>query len=214
MSDVHTTQLIQDLAKGLRPTLRRTPRLLLAMAGGAAVSLVVLWLWHGFREDLGLAVYSGALWMKWIFALATAVAAFGLCARVARPESGPGWWLAAVLVPLVFAAGMACIELWGTQAAQPIAVEREHSALECLWFIFALSVPLLLAVLWAFRRFAPTRFRLAGFSGGLLAGSVSAAVYSLHCVETSAAFIAVWYGLGMFLPSALGLLLGPRLLRW
>jgi hypothetical protein len=214
MSDTRTTRLIEELATGLRPTLGRTPRLLLAIAGGAATSLAVLWLWHGFRADLGLAMYSGALWMKWIFALATAVAAFGMCARVARPESGPGWWLVAVMLPLAFAAGMAGIEWWNARAPGPVAVERVHSALECLWFIFALSIPLLLAVLWAFRRFAPTRLRLAGFSGGLLAGSVAAAVYSLHCVETSAVFIAIWYGLGMFLPSVLGLVLGPRMLRW
>lgn len=209
-----TTELIDHLATGLRPSMPRTRRLLLAIAGGAAVALAVLWIWHGFRADLGQAVLTGSFWMKWAFALAMAVIAFGLCARVARPESGPGWWLAAVMVPPLFAAGMACIEMFGAEPAVRPLLVRGHSALECLWFIAALSVPLLLGVLWAFRRFAPTRFRLAGFSGGLLAGSVAAAVYSLHCDETSTVFIATWYGIGMLLPALLGVLLGPRMLRW
>lgn len=209
-----TTELIDRLAMGLGTSLPRTWRLLLSIGGGAAVALVVLWVWYGFRQDLGQAVLTGSFWMKWAFALAMAGIAFGLCARVARPESGPGWWLAAVLVPPLFAAGMACIEMFGSPPVQRPLLVRGHSALECLWLIAALSVPLLLGVLWAFRRFAPTRFRLAGFSGGLLAGSVAAGVYSLHCDETSTVFIATWYGLGMLVPALLGLLLGPRMLRW
>jgi len=209
-----TTELIDNLAAELRPTLPLTRRLLIASAAGAVVALAVLWIWHGFREDLTQAALTGPFWMKWAFALAMAVVAFGMCTRVARPESGPGWWLAAVMVPPLFAAGMACIEMFGASPVQRPLLVRGHSALECLSFIAALSVPLLLAVLWAFRRFAPTRFRLAGFSGGLLAGSVAAAVYSLHCIETSTVFIATWYGLGMLLPAVLGLLLGPRMLRW
>lgn len=209
-----TTELIDNLVTDLRPALTRERRLMIAIAAGAVVALAVLWIWHGFREDLAQAVRTGPFWMKWIFALAMAVVAFGLCTRVARPESGPGWWLAAVMVPPLFAAGMAAIEMLGASPGQRPLLVRGHSALECLWLIAALSVPLLLAVLWAFRRFAPTRFRLAGFSGGLLAGSVAAAVYSLHCDETSTVFIATWYGLGMLLPAVLGLLLGPRMLRW
>lgn len=89
-----------------------------------------------------------------------------------------------------------------------------HSVLRCLLCIVVLAVPLLLGVLWAYRRFAPTRLRLAGFSGGLLAGAGAAVVYSLHCPENSPLFIATWYGIGMSLPAVLGLLLGPRMLRW
>lgn len=209
-----TAELIDYLAAGLRPAQSRVTRLVLAILAGALVALGVLWVVNGFRVDLAQAMQTGAFWMKWTFALTMAAAAFGLCARVARPESGPGWWLAAVMVPPLFAAGMASIEVLGVSPAERAMLVRGHSALECLWLIAALSVPLLLAVLWAFRRFAPTRFRLAGFSGGLLAGAVAAAVYSLHCDETSTAFVATWYGLGMLLPALLGLLLGPRMLRW
>jgi hypothetical protein len=68
--------------------------------------------------------------------------------------------------------------------------------------------------MWAMRELAPTRLRLAGAGTGLLAGSLGALVYSLHCPESAAPFIAFWYLLGMLIPTALGALLGPRLLRW
>jgi hypothetical protein len=48
----------------------------------------------------------------------------------------------------------------------------------------------------------------------LLAGATGALVYTLHCPELAAPFLAVWYLLGMLVPAAVGLLLGSRLLRW
>lgn len=209
-----TAELIDNLATGMRPALPRVPRLLLAMAVGGGVALALLWSTFGFREDLGQAVLSASFWMKSTFALATAVVAFGLCARVARPESGPGLWLAALVLPPLFAAGMAGIEMVSATPADRSMLLLGHSVAKCLVCIAVLAVPLLFAVLWAFRRFAPTRLRLAGFSGGLLAGAIAAAVYSMHCEETSLLFVATWYGFGMTLPAVLGLLLGPRMLRW
>jgi hypothetical protein len=61
---------------------------------------------------------------------------------------------------------------------------------------------------------APTRLRLAGAAGGLAAGAAGALVYTLHCPELAAPFLASWYVLGMLIPTAAGALLGPRLLRW
>jgi len=47
-----------------------------------------------------------------------------------------------------------------------------------------------------------------------LFGAVGALVYSVHCPEQAAPFIGFWYLLGMLIPTAVGALLGPRLLRW
>jgi len=80
--------------------------------------------------------------------------------------------------------------------------------------IALLSIPTFACVFWAIRGLAPTRLRLAGAAGGLLAGSIATLVYSLHCPEMSVAFWAVWYVLGMLIPTAVGAVLGPRLLRW
>jgi hypothetical protein len=55
---------------------------------------------------------------------------------------------------------------------------------------------------------------MAGFAAGLLAGSVGAIGYSLSCPEASAAFVAVWYSLGIGLTGVAGAILGSRVLRW
>lgn len=89
-----------------------------------------------------------------------------------------------------------------------------HSASACPWIIGALSIPVFATTLIAFRRSAPTRLSLAGFTAGLLSGTVAAFVYALCCHETEPAFVVTWYTLGMLLPALVGAIVGPRLLRW
>ena len=61
---------------------------------------------------------------------------------------------------------------------------------------------------------APTRLRLAGAAAGFAAGAIGALVYTLHCPELDAPFLAVWYVSGMLIPTVVGAFVGPRLLRW
>jgi hypothetical protein len=84
----------------------------------------------------------------------------------------------------------------------------------CSASIAALSVPLLAALLWMLRGMAPTRPALVGASAGLMAGAMASLVYSLHCIETAYAFVAVWYVAGIAVMTGVGALLGSRLLRW
>ena len=70
------------------------------------------------------------------------------------------------------------------------------------------------ATLWAMKGLAPTRLSLAGGAAGLLAGTIGALVYALHCPEMEAPFIGVWYVAGMLIPTAAGASLGPIVLRW
>ena len=79
---------------------------------------------------------------------------------------------------------------------------------------YALVVPwLLLTALaaWVLLRARPA---LAGACGGLLSAALGALVYALHCPEMQAPFLAVWYVLGMLIPTAAGALIGAKLLRW
>jgi hypothetical protein len=84
----------------------------------------------------------------------------------------------------------------------------------CLYYVPTLSVPVLVATLWAMRGLAPTRLSLAGAAAGLLAGAIGALIYALHCPEMEAPFIGVWYVAGMLIPTVAGALLGPIVLRW
>jgi hypothetical protein len=84
----------------------------------------------------------------------------------------------------------------------------------CPWMLMMLSLPALIAILWAMRSLAPTRLKQAGFAGGLVAGAVGAIGYSLVCPEASVAFVAVWYTLGIALTAWVGQWLGPKVLSW
>ena len=84
---------------------------------------------------------------------------------------------------------------------------------ECPQAIAVVSIPALIAALWAVRGLAPTHLALAGAAAGLFAGAAGALASALHCPELEAAFLAAWYVLGMLIPTAVGSVLGPRLLR-
>jgi len=47
----------------------------------------------------------------------------------------------------------------------------------------------------------------------LLSGAQAVLVYTLYCVEMTVPFWGVWYVLGMLVPTGLGGLLGPKVLR-
>lgn len=214
MKKTETIELIDRLSSNLQPARRRGSLLGIAMLIGAAIAFGMLLFMLGLRSDLFQGLAQSALWMKWGLALTTAAMAFALCLQLARPEGRPGWWPIALVVPIVALAGFACIQVSRLPLADRRAMWLGDSALQCSWCIPVLAMPLLVATLVAFRRFAPTRPRLAGFSAGMLAGAVSAAIYALHCGESAPAFVAAWYSLGMLIPALVGWIVGPRVLRW
>ena len=72
----------------------------------------------------------------------------------------------------------------------------------------------LMKAAYTFRRLAPTNLRAAGAVAGLAAGAFGATLYGLHCPEVSASFVVTWYSLGIAIPTAIGAIFGPQLLRW
>jgi hypothetical protein len=140
--------------------------------------------------------------------------AFSLCARLARPEGAPGALPFLLGVPFLVLGAIALVELAGVPADEWRDLWLGRTALVCLRTIAALAIPIFIAALWALRRLAPTRQRMAGFSAGCLAGAAAAALYAIHCRETAAAFVLSWYTAGILLPGLVGMLIGPRLLRW
>jgi len=211
-----TEDLIARLSRDLRPTPpgAAARRLLLAVAVGALVALTALMALLGPRADIAQAIGSSAFWMKAAYSGALALAALAALSRVARPGAtgGPAWAGVFAVPLIVFALGG--MELMSAPADARRALVMGHSWTVCPWRILGFSAPVFVAVIWAFRRLAPTRLRLAGFAAGLASGAVGATVYGVACSETAAAFLAVWYTLGMMIAGAVGALLGPRLLRW
>jgi hypothetical protein len=213
---MQTTDLIDQLAGKLQPTAPREAlrRLAGGLAVGALVAFAAVLVYLGLRADLGAALLTFSFWMKWGFALATMAVALVMCVRLSRPEGRPGELPFALAIPLLMLGAVAVIQLARVPEAERLSLWLGYSALRCPWIIAALSIPLVLGVLWAMRGLAPTRLRWAGFSAGCLAGAAAAVVYAMHCNETAAPFVATWYSVGILLPALFGLLIGPRVLRW
>jgi hypothetical protein len=212
-----TKDMITMLAASVPPVDRHLAAKRFAAAllmGGASAVMLTLWC-LGLRPDLEAMLSAPLFWVKMVFPLVLAIGALIAATRLSRPGvpvSGPAW--AALVSPVLLLWGSALAVLWLAPAPERLGLVLGLSWKECPFNIAFLSVPGFLAVMWAMQGMAPTRPRLAGAIGGLLAGSVATVAYCLHCPEMAVPFWAVWYLLGMLLPALAGALLGPRLLRW
>lgn len=212
VDDLHA-RLVADLTP--TPPFYVVRRLLAGAGAGAAVSLVLVAVLMGYRPDMASAALTPMFWWKLIYVLALAVVAFWSADRFARPGGEDGWrrglW---AIVPLGLAIALAAWQLVGAPAPDRMALIMGGSAKVCPWCIVAFSVPPMMGLVWAVRGLAPTRLVQAGAMIGLAGGGLGAAAYALHCTESGAPFLALWYTLGVVGAAVLGGLLGPLLLHW
>ena len=178
---------------------------------GAALLMVTL---IGPHPDLAAVVLLPMFWVKLAFAACLVAASLLTALRLSRPGLRLAWVPGALAAPVLAIWLLAAVVLTRADAAQRTALFFGDTWNTCPFLIAMLSAPVFVAVVWAMKGLGPTRLRLAGAAAGLLAGAVGALVYSLHCPELEAPFIGFWYLLGMLIPTTVGALLGPRLLRW
>lgn len=211
-----TDELISLLASSATPVPANAASRHLAMALGAGfpVAALLMALIYGMRTDLAQAASEWVFLMKLAFAGSLALAGFVATERLARPgmRLGGMWW--AFLVPVLLLWLVAATVLFSAAPAQRADLIFGDTWKTCPFNIALISLPLFAAELWAMKGLAPTRPALAGASAGCLAGALGTLVYALHCPETGAPFVAVWYVLGIAIPTLAGLVLGPRVLRW
>ncbi|MCQ4298041.1 DUF1109 domain-containing protein [Pseudomonas stutzeri] len=213
---MRTDDLISLLASDVAPVDRHVvaKRFAAALLCGLIGALLLIVIIYGVRSDLTLIATTPLFWAKLALPAALLLGALQLTTRMARPGTrvGRSWALLAAPVVIVWIAALVILLTAPAEARVPLLLGNTWR--ECLANIALLSIPALVAAFWALRGLAPTRPRLAGGAAGLLAGSIAALAYSLHCPEMAVPFWALWYLLGMLLPGVLGALLGPRLLRW
>jgi len=213
---MRTDDLVTMLATGagaVQPN-QALRRYAVAVGAGALVALLLMAILLGPRPDLAAAVLRPIFWVKVAFAGSLAAANWLAVLRLSRPGLRLAWVPGMLTVPVIAIWLLAAVALMQADAAQRAGLFFGKTSDSCPLLIAMLSVPAFVAVVWAMRGLAPTRLRLAGAAAGLLSGAVGTLVYSLHCPELEAPFIGFWYLLGMLIPTAVGALLGPRLLRW
>lgn len=211
-----TDELIDMLARQAAPVDRSVMRLrfygavVLGLAGTGVLALLLL----GRRADLATAIQLPLYWAKVLFAASMAAGALLVTRRLATPGRVVGMGWAGVLVPLLLVISAAITALALAPQALRGELIRGETWLVCPFLIALLSAPALVSVLRAIRGMAPTRLRLAGAAGGLLAGALATMAYCVHCPEMAVPFWAVWYTAGMLIPAGVGAIVGPRALRW
>lgn len=209
-----TDDLIDALAAGLQPA--RSARLnpwLLTAAAAASVTAVALLL--GVHHSLTEVLSSPTLVLKGLYTAALAGAALWLALRAGRPGADTRTPLITLLGVVGVAILWGAIEVAGAPADQRMAVWLGQTWTICGPNILMVSAASALPVFLAARSLAPTRPALAGMALGVAAGAMAATAYGvLHCPESTAAFVATWYTLGITATGVIGAVAGRFALRW
>ena len=204
------------LATGVAPVPQHAAsrRVGLALLGGLPISLAIVFFGYGLRRDLLAVMDLSMFWVKLLFPLCIAISACVIVQRLARPGAKVrrAWW--GLVAPLLVVSALAVVVWFNTPAQDRLPSLLGQSWRTCALSIGLVALPVLVAVLLALKSLAPTRPLLAGAAAGALAGGLGAAAYALYCVEMTAPFVAVWYGMGVLLPTLAGALLGRRWLNW
>ena len=185
-----------------------------AIAIGAALVIAAVFVVLGIRPDLMKTGALAFLFLKLVFTLTVLVPASVFLIRLARPGGERKARVALLVLPFVGIIVLAAVSLAFTPSSHWATVALGDQWIECLLYIPITAIVPFAVIVWAVRQTAPTDLTRAGALAGLVAGTVSAIGYALHCTDDSLPFIALWYGGTIALCTFAGAKLGPRLLRW
>ena len=212
---METEQLIRTLTAD-NPYRKRPVGYVLALALLAAgpVSLVMFMMALGVRPDVMTAMHNPFFDLKFVITLALAISAIVVSLHLSRPEASlKGWgWL--LLVPAgIIAAGIAGEMMMPQRLPMMTRLVGSNSRV-CMTSIPLLSLPLLAGALVGLRHGAPARPALAGAMAGLISAGLAATVYASHCTDDSPLFVATWYTIAVAAVTAVGALIGAKVLRF
>jgi hypothetical protein len=187
----------------------------LAVSAGLVMAALLFFVLLKVRSDFFYAILHEPRFMfKFVFTIGLGLPALLLVRRLSRPDGDAGGLVLALMIPVML--------LIAAVVAEMNALPADHwsvSALgsmpgACMKYIPMLSFAPLLAILWALRNGAPANPVGVGAAAGLLAAAIGATFYATFCVDDSPMFLAIWYVGGMAIVTALGAIIGARLLRW
>lgn len=211
-----TNDLISMLSMNIEPVNHRLVMwtITVAILVGTATTLGAMFLVLGVRGDLLERSGATYLLLKLFFTTGTLILTSIALTKLARPGGEQRTPIVFVALPFLVIMLLAAISLAAAPSSYWEKMITGKQWLECLLSIPIIALLPFAAIVWAVRQTAPTDLARMGALAGLVAGSISAAAYSLHCVDDSLPFVALWYSGTIALCSLAGALLGPRLLRW
>ena len=213
---MRTENLISLLASNLEPvgSGRTMRRYVLGIAVGAMAALILAGGVLHLNPVLPREVSECAFWVRELFCASLGALSAVCVARLGRPGARLGFLPKGIAVVLLVMWILAAMSLVSAASQSRLHLLLGSTFAVCPFLIALLSAPLFFSFVWILKDLAPTRLRWAGAGAGFASGSIGALVYTLHCPELAAPFIATWYLLGILIPAAIGARLGPRLLRW
>jgi hypothetical protein len=210
-----TDQLIKTLAADNSHRARPVGfALMLALLAAAPVSLLIFFAELGVRPDIMTAMRNPFFDLKFAVTLALAISAIAVSLHLSRPEAslrGFGWYL---FIPAGLLVAGISGEMMMPQRAPMMTRLVGNNSKYCLTFISVISLPLLVAALIGLRHGAPARPALSGAIAGMLSAGLAATLYASHCTDDSPLFVAFWYTIATALVTAVGALLGSRILKY
>ena len=212
---METEQLIRTLAAD-NPHHARPVGLLLTfgLLAAAPVSVAMFMMALGVRPDVMTAMHNPFFDLKFVITLALAVSAIAVGLHLSRPEASlKGWgWL--LLIPLgIIAVGIGSEMMLPQRLPMMTRLIGSNSRV-CMTAIPLLSLPLLAGALIGLRHGAPARPALAGAIAGLISAGLAATLYASHCTDDSPLFVATWYPIATAMVTAVGALIGAKVLRF
>jgi hypothetical protein len=212
---METEQLIRTLAAD-NPHRARPVGLILTLAllAAAPLSVAIFMMALGVRPDVMTAMHNPFFDLKFLITLALAVSAIVVSLHLSRPEASlKGWgWL--LLIPVgIIAAGIGSEMMMPQRLPMMTRLIGSNSRI-CMTAIPLMSLPLLAGALIGLRHGAPARPALAGAIAGLISAGLAATLYAVHCTDDSPLFVATWYPIATAMVTAVGALIGARVLRF
>ena len=210
-----TDRLIRTLAADNAHRERPVGAMLaMALLAAAPLSFVMFFMELGVRPDVMTAMRNPFFDLKFLVTLALALPAIAIAIHLSRPEVSTRRWAWLLLLPLgLLGIGIAGEMMMPQRLPMMTRLVGSNSKV-CLTAIPLLSLPLLAAALLALRHGAPARPAVAGAFAGLLSAGLAATLYASHCIDDSPLFVATWYTLATLLVTAVGALVGSRVLRF
>jgi hypothetical protein len=210
-----TADLIAALAADTAaPTAPIGRRFALALGAGAFISLALFMAALGPRHDIANAMHTMRFDMKFVDTLTLLLPSALLCLRLSRPEATPGMLAAWLVAPLVLLLGALAVELtivpralWGFRM-------MGQNWYHCLTLIPLMSIPPLVALIFALREGAPRWPALTGALAGAASAGVAATIYASNCTDDSPIFVASWYPIATLVVVAAGAWAGRKWLAW
>jgi hypothetical protein len=212
---MQTDQLIRTLAADNAHRARPVGFVLaLALLAGAPVSVAMFLMGLGMRPDVMTAMHNPFFDLKFAVTLALAIPAIAISLHLSRPEALLRGWAWLLLIPAGLLVAGISGEMMMPQRLPMMTRLVGSNWRTCLTAIPLMSLPLLAAALIGLRHGAPTRPAVAGAIAGLVSAGLAATLYASHCTDDSPLFVATWYSIATALVTAIGALVGSRVLRF